>query len=100
MVVKTKSGILVDRKISRFISDLMEWDEGVCSFKLTDIDETFWFDDKGDLQEFLNRQACERFYDSSLRKGYFDYNDNGEKVRYIIKELKYGKILSFECNTI
>ena len=89
------SGIVVDKRLVRFLT-LTEWDGGIYSAYLSDIDESFWFSDKALLQEFLNRQSHERFEHPELRKGYFEYtNECGSRLRYHIKELNRGKIVSF-----
>lgn len=93
---KATSTIMVDRRIMKFI-EITERKDGICSATLLDMDETFWFDNKVELQKFLNTQARERFYDKSLREGYFDYVDeNNQKHRYNIVELKRGKILKYK----
>jgi hypothetical protein len=56
------------------------------SVKFKDLDDTFYFNTVGETQEFLRMQESERFYDKSLRKGYFDYkNEHGELFRYFVK---------------
>jgi hypothetical protein len=81
-----KIPVLMDSRMKSKIEDVMEWNNDVYSVKFKDLDDAFWFGSKVDLQEFLNNQAQERFYDKELRKGYFDYvNDAGETLRYHIK---------------
>lgn len=94
--VKSSMGVVVDRRLVRFIRSLMEWENDVYSVTLSDLDETFWFNSFADLQEFLNKQAVERFYEDELKKGYFEYvNDNGEKLKYSITKLNRGRIVDF-----
>ena len=90
------SGILIDTKLKKIIK-LIEWN-GCYSVYLKDIDELFWFDDKIGVQEFLNIQARERFYDKELRKGYFEaMNEVKEIFIYKILEMNRGVITKFEC---
>ena len=68
--------IVIDTRIKRFIEGYVVGEnEDIIAIKLNDIGETFWFDDKTKVQEFLNEQVTERIYDKELRKGYFDYVD-------------------------
>lgn len=95
--VKSDLGIMVDKRLVKFIGSLMVWNESepneCYSIHLNDIDETFWFNDKVELQEFVNAQASERFYDVELRKGEFAYiNENNEKVVYIISDVSRGRL--------
>lgn len=63
-----------------------EHDEDVCSIKFIDLDDVFWFNSKESLQEFINIQVKERYYDKEIRNGYFDYiNENKETLRYHVK---------------
>lgn len=79
-----KDGILIDTKLKSKIEDAYEMN-GVYTIKFKDLQDAFWFDDKVDLQEFLNIQAKERYYDKKLRNGYFDYrNENNEMLRYYV----------------
>lgn len=97
----TKSGIMVDKRMMRFIQSLCEWQEDVWSVTITDLDETFWFTGKEKVQEFLNNQVTERFGDRALRKGYFDYvNDHQETERYIIEVVLRGKIVAFRTEIL
>lgn len=83
---------MIDTKLKRKVEHLNEWQNDVCSIKFKDLDDVFWFDSKEKLQEFLNVQSVERYYDEELRKGYFDYiNENNEKLRYYIKSNR-GKL--------
>lgn len=92
--------ILVDTRINKFVEGFIS-EEGVIGIKLNDIDETFWFGNEAEAQEFLNKQATERVADKQLRKGYFDYNDEyGNVHRYDINEVVRGKITSFIENVI
>lgn len=86
------SYLLIDSRLKSKIEDLMEWQEDVCSVKFNDLDDTFWFNNKIELNEFIKNQESERFYDKSLRKGYFDYvNDANEVLRYYV-ESKRGTL--------
>jgi hypothetical protein len=91
--------VMVDLRLKNKIESMKEWENDVCSISFKDLDDTFWFGSKLELQEFLNIQASERFYDKELRKGYFDYiNENNETLRYHI-ESKRGilTLLNEEC---
>ena len=92
--------ILVNSRINKFIEGFIS-EEGVIGIKLNDIDETFWFGNEVEAQEFLNKQATERVADKQLRKSYFDYTDEyGSIHRYNINEVVRGKITSFTENVI
>ncbi len=89
--------MIIDKRMKKYISSFIRWNEGVSSIHIQDIDETFWFDNNIALQDFLNKQIIERFSHKELRKGYFNYvNENGETLQYNILEIKSGKILNFE----
>jgi hypothetical protein len=100
--VKSNIGIMVDTRLVRFIGGMMIWNESeqneCYTIYLNDIDETFWFDDKANIQEFVNIQERERFGSISLRKGSFNYmNENKENTTYKIWEIdKKGKIIAFD----
>lgn len=89
--------IIIDTRIKRFIEGcLLGENNETISIRLNDVDETFWFENEAEAQEFLNRQVTERVADKELRKGYFDYKDEcGETHRYFINEVVRGKIVSF-----
>lgn len=89
--------IVIDTRIKRFIEGYVVGEnEDIIAIKLNDIGETFWFDDKTKVQEFLNEQVTERIYDKELRKGYFDYVDEyGTNHRYYINKLVKGKITTY-----
>lgn len=89
--------IIIDTRIQRFVEGcLLGENENVISIRLNDIDETFWFENEIEAQEFINKQVTERVANKELRKGYFDYNDEyGETHRYYINEVTRGKIISF-----
>lgn len=89
--------IIIDTRIKRFVEGCLlgENDETI-SIRLKDIDETFWFENEAEAQEFLNKQVTERVADKELRKGYFDYVDEyGDTHRYFINEVVRGKINFF-----
>ena len=87
------SSIIIDSRLKKNIESLYEYKGGSCSVKFKDIDDTFWFNNYKELQEFVNNQAAERYCDKSLRKGYFDFiNEYGEKIRYNIVENIRGKL--------
>ena len=91
--------IIIDSRLKSKIEELMEWNENYYSVKFKDLNDTFWFSDCIELQKFLHEQVSERFYDKSLRKGYFDYiNEYDETFRYHI-EPKRGTLtlLKEEC---
>lgn len=90
----------VDSKMKSKIESLMEWENDVYSIKFKDINDTFWFNDKITLQEFVRKQEVERFYDKSLRKGYFDYiNENNELIRYAVSAYR-GQLTVLNENII
>lgn len=84
--------IMVDRRLKSKIEELAEWDKDVCSVRFKDLTDTFWFDGTEALQDFLNQHSRERYYDKSLRKGYFLYtNENNEIFKYNV-EANRGKL--------
>lgn len=89
--------ILIDTRIQRFVEGyLLGENEDIISIHLTDIDETFHFDNEVAAQDFLNRQAIERVGDKELRNGYFDYVDEHNTIhRYLIDSVSRGKIMSY-----
>lgn len=98
-----KAKIIIDNRMKSKIEELIDCSENenneCYSVRLKDIKDTFWFDDQGKLQEFLNNQTLERFYDKELRKGYFDYvNEYKETSRYYV-EAKRGtlKLIEEKC---
>lgn len=93
------SRILMDSRLKSKIEDCGEWNENCYTVKFKDLDDAFFFSTQTELQLFLRNQEVERFYDKSLRKGYFDYvNENGETLRYHV-ESKRGTftLLKDEC---
>ena len=92
--------IIIDTKITKFVEGTI-WENNIISIKLTDIDETFFFDNEVDAQDFVNKQVTERSGDKSLRKGYFDYKDEtGELHRYWINKTYYREIVDFREEVI
>lgn len=90
----------VDRRMRNKIESLMEWENDVCSIMFKDLNDTFWFNSKNDLQEFIRKQEVERFFDKSLRKGYFDYkNENNDLIRYEVSSVR-GKLTVLNENII
>lgn len=89
--------ILIDKRIEKFIKGyLLGENEDTISIYLTDIDETFYFDNEFTTQNFINKQAIERIGNKELRTGYFDYTDEcGIIHRYIISNVSNGKITSY-----
>lgn len=89
--------ILIDKRIEKFIKGyLLGENEDTISIYLTDIDETFYFDNELATQNFINKQAIERIGNKELRTGYFDYTDEcGIIHRYIISNVSNGKITSY-----
>lgn len=89
--------IITDTRIKRFVEGcLLGENNEAISIRLNDIDETFWFENEAEAQEFLTKQVTERVGDKELRKGYFDYIDEyGDTHRYFIHEVARGRILSF-----
>lgn len=81
-----KESIIIDSRLKKNIKEMMHYNNDCCSVKFKDLDDTFWFDNKYLLNNFLNNQASERYFDRSLRKGYFDYtNEYDETFRYYIE---------------
>lgn len=89
--------ILIDTRIQRFVEGcLLGENEDIISIRLTDIDETFHFDNELVAQNFLNKQTIERVGDKELRTDYFDYTDEfGTTHRYLISKVSNGKITSY-----
>lgn len=87
------NSLIIDSRLKRFVG-IDSWKNGeVYSVYLNDVDETFWFDDCIKLQEFLNTQTRERFYDSELREGRFSYvNENNDTIVYIIDSVARGRL--------
>ena len=78
--------VLVDSKLKRKIESISGKEDVYYMVKFKDLDDTFWFSDYVEFQEFLNQQSRERYYDKEVRKGYFDYiNDANETLRYYVK---------------
>lgn len=93
------SNIMIDRRMKSKIDSIYEYDNGACSIKFNDLNDTFWFNNRSDLQEFINQIAKERYYDKEVRNGYFDYiNEHNEKFRYYVTSNR-GKLtlLKEEC---
>lgn len=94
--------VLVDSRLKNKIEELMDLSMGdieCYSVRFKDLDDAFHFGKQSELQDFLREQEVERFYDKSLRKGYFDYvNENGETLRYHV-EAKRGTftLIKDEC---
>lgn len=77
-------GVMIDSRLKRKIAEA-HYLNGNVIVRFKDIQDAFWFDDKIVLQEFLNVQARERYYDKDVRKGYFDYiNEYNETYRYFV----------------
>ena len=88
-----RASIIVDSRLKKNIESLYEYKGGSCSIKFKDIDDTFWFDNREKLQEFVHVQARERYYDKIFRLNYFDYtNEHNEKIRYDIIRNTRGKL--------
>ena len=80
------NSIMIDTRLKNKIESMNMFDEGTCCVKFKDLEDSFWFDNKEELQEFINEQDRERFYDKELRKGYFLYkNEHNEVFKYNIK---------------
>lgn len=78
--------IVIDSRLKRKIENISEMEGEMCCVKFTDLEDVFWFENTNELQEFLNKQSVERYYDKSLRKGYFYYtNENNDTFRYYVK---------------
>ena len=89
--------ILIDTRIQRFVEGYkLGENDDIISIRLTDIDETFHFDNELLTQNFLNKQTIERVGDKELRNGYFDYTDEYNTIhRYLIHNVSRGKITSY-----
>lgn len=90
-----KSSVMIDTRLKSKIeylidySDLEKQNNPCYSVEFKDLQDKFFFYDKNKLQEFLNIQTVERFYDKTLRKGYFDYiNEYSEILRFFVKSYK------------
>lgn len=95
--------VLIDWRLKKFLEGFLYGEnEEVISIHLKDIDETFIFDNEVILQNFLNKQAIERFGHKELRTGSFDYEDEyGTIHRYFIEELsRSGEIISYNEEVI
>lgn len=55
--------VVVNARLKNKIEELAKWKDDICSLRLKDIDECFWFSDEYELQEFLHVQERERFFD-------------------------------------
>ena len=81
-----RTKIVIDCRLKNKIEEKYLFENGVCCIRFNDIDETFWFNNIDELQVFINEQAVERFYEKSLRKGYFLYkNDYCEVFKYYVR---------------
>lgn len=89
--------ILIDKRIQKFVEGFIHGEnDEVISIHLKDIDETFWFDGEVQTQEFLNKQAIERFGDPELRTDSFYYKDTEDVLhKYLITVNKKGMITSY-----
>lgn len=77
--------VMIDRRLKRKVESLNEWKDAF-SIKFKDLIDTFWFETVDQLQEFLNEQARERYYNKEVKNGYFDYvNNANETLRYHVK---------------
>lgn len=86
------NSIFVDTRLKSKIENMIDYENEVCSIKFKDLDDTFWFRNKVELQEFIRVQEVERFYEKELRKGYFLYtNEHNEVFKYIVESLR-GKL--------
>lgn len=84
--------IVIDRRLKSKIEELAEWDENVYYVRFKDLEDTFWFDDLNTLQDFLNQNSRERYYDKEVKLGYFTYtNENNEIFKYHVKSNR-GKL--------
>lgn len=77
---------MIDTRLKKNIEEMMYYKNGCCSVRFKDLNDTFWFEDKNELYNFLGNQISERYYDKELRKGYFDYtNEYNETFRYHVE---------------
>lgn len=78
------NSVMIDTRLKRKVEGVYKHQDSY-SVRFVDLIDTFWFSDSIVLQEFLNEQASERYYDKKLRKGYFDYiNEHNETLRYYV----------------
>lgn len=78
------SSVMIDTRLKRKVEKIYSL-QGALTIRFKDIQDAFWFDNETELQEFLNVQVRERYYDKSLRQGFFDYvNENNETYRYYV----------------
>lgn len=90
------SKIMIDKRVEKNLEYINLHENKIFSVKMKDIEDVFWFDSECELSDFINQQARERYYDNSLRKGYFEYkNEYGEIIKYIIQSVNRGNII---CN--
>ena len=87
--MKEKKKIYMDSRLKRKIESLTDMSrDGIESYvvRFKDLMDAFWFNSKEDLQNFVRGQEVERYFDKSLRKGYFDYtNEYNETFRYYVE---------------
>lgn len=97
--MKINEKVIVDSRLKRKIGALHVFKNGCCLVEFKDLEDVFFFNDDYDLQNFLNQQTCERFYDKELRHGYFDYiNENNETLRYYVESNRGTlKLIKEEC---
>lgn len=91
--------IMVINRLQKFIQVTQFDFDNMTTYSvyLKDVDMSFHFETEKEVQDFLNKQATERFSAKELRKGYFDYvNEHKETHRFLIKDLYAGKIVEFE----
>lgn len=97
------NSVMVDTRMKSKIESLMDLSENknkqCYMVKFKDLQDAFFFGSKVEIQEFLNNQTVERFYDKKLRKGYFDYiNEHGDTLRYHVESNRGTLILlNEEC---
>jgi hypothetical protein len=80
------NGIMIDTRMKNKVEAMYKHSDKAYSIKFKDLDDTFWFGNVVDLQDFLNQVERERYYDKEVKKGYFTYtNEHGERFKYNVK---------------
>lgn len=93
----SKQTILINPRIKRFFEfTVLGETHNVLFVHLSDIDESFVFDDIDKVYDFIHAQERERTFHKETRLGYFDYVDeNNERRRYYINKMFREKIVEF-----
>lgn len=77
--------VMIEKKMKNKIESLIEYTENAYSIKFTDLEDTFWFNNIDELQEFLNQVTRERYH-AEVSKGCFLYrNEHDETLKYYVE---------------